>query len=111
MSPRPALVGLLLAAATLPLAAQTAVPAPPVLAQPQAGAWPEPRAEHVVIDEKGSRIDELHVGGEVRSIQVQPKNGGKAYEIMPATGGRDLSNSHSNSRGAAGQRVWSVLKF
>jgi hypothetical protein len=122
MSPRPALASLLLAAACTPLAAQTApaeAPAPraalaaaapsaPVDALPRGAA--EPVAEQVVIEGSGSRIEEQHLRGEVRSIHVAPK-GAPAYEVLPANGGRDLTNSHGNSRGNAGQRVWSVLRF
>lgn len=64
----------------------------------------------VVIEDRYTRIEELHERGEVRSIKVQPK-GGRAYEIVPATGGRDMSNSAGNGRAAAGQRVWPVLSF
>ena len=55
-------------------------------------------------------FEELHERGEVRSIKVQPKVG-RPYEIVPATGGRDMSNSAGNGRAAAGQRVWPVLSF
>lgn len=64
----------------------------------------------VVIEDRFTRIEELHERGEIRSIKVQPK-GGRAYEIVPATGGRDMSNSAGNGRAAAGQRVWPVLSF
>ena len=48
------------------------------------------RIERIVVEDAGSRIDELHVGGETRSITVQPKVGGKlpAYEVRPNNGTR-----------------------
>jgi len=76
--------------------------------RPVAQAASTPQA--VVIEDKYTRIEELHDHGEVRSIKVQPKVG-RAYEIVPATGGRDMSNSAGNGRGAAGQRVWPILSF
>jgi hypothetical protein len=122
MSPRPVLASLLLAAACTPLAAQTAPAAAPAVANPTAPSAAtapvdvlprsaaEPVAERVVIEGSGARIEEQHLRGEVRSIHVSPK-GAPAYEVIPANGGRDLTNSHGNSRGNAGQRVWSVLRF
>ena len=48
------------------------------------------RIERIVVEDAGSRIDELHVGGETRSITVQPKASGKlpAYEVRPNNGTR-----------------------
>ena len=94
------------AAASVP--AQAASAAPRAASRPVAQAASTPQA--VVIEDKYTRIEELHDHGEVRSIKVQPKVG-RAYEIVPATGGRDLSNSAGNGRGAAGQRVWPILNF
>lgn len=67
-------------------------------------------AQVVVIEDRYNRIEEQHERGEVRRIQVQPK-GGAAYEIVPATGGRDMSSGAQGGRGAAGQRVWPLLSF
>ena len=56
----------------------------------------------------GVRIEELRVRGETQRIVVRSKVGGaRAYEILPAGGGRDLSQD----KRAIGQRVWSVLSF
>jgi hypothetical protein len=89
-------------------AAPQPAPAPAAASRPVAQAASTPQA--VVIQDKYTRIEELHEHGEVRSIKVQPK-GARAYEIVPATGGRDMSNSAGNGRGAAGQRVWPILSF
>lgn len=80
----------------------------PAAASASAGAASSPQA--VVIEDRYTRIEELHERGEVRSVKVQPKVG-RPYEIVPATGGRDMSNSAGNGRAAAGQRVWPVLSF
>jgi hypothetical protein len=94
--------------AAAPVAARAASAATPAASRPVTQAASSPQA--VVIEDRYTRIEELHERGEVRSIKVQPK-GGRAYEILPATGGRDMSNSAGNGRGAAGQRVWPVLSF
>jgi hypothetical protein len=94
--------------ASAPARAVAASAAAAVPSRPVAQAASATQA--VVIEDRFTRIEELHERGEVRSIKVQPK-GGRAYEIVPATGGRDMSNSAGNGRAAAGQRVWPVLSF
>ncbi len=44
--------------------------------------------ERITVEDSGSRINELRVGGETRSITVQPKGGMPAYDVQPATGAR-----------------------
>lgn len=74
------------------------------------------RTEQVIqrirIEDAGSRIDEVRVGGQTQSITVQPKTGTNipAYEIKPS----DTANgaAPSTSKGdTSGSRVWNVLKF
>jgi hypothetical protein len=55
----------------------------------------EPRVEHIHLEDKGSVIDELRVGGETKSIEVKPKGGMPAYQVAPESG----------------QRSWKVLGF
>ncbi len=76
--------------------AQPAVtaPAPQLPASSSAGAI-EKRTEHIHIEDAGSRIDELRVGGETRSIHVQPKGDMPAYQVAPASG----------------ERSWKILGF
>jgi hypothetical protein len=70
----------------------------------------EPQVKHTTIEDEGSRVEELRVRGEVRRITVTPKVGNWApYEVLPAEGSRDLSQS--GGRGVAGQRVWQVMSF
>jgi hypothetical protein len=73
----------------------------------------EPVVQHILIEDDGTRIEELHVRGEARRIKVQPKGLSSrfSYEVLPASGARDLSPGPGSTRGAAGQRVWSVLSF
>jgi hypothetical protein len=55
----------------------------------------EKRTERILIEDAGARIDELRVGGETLSIQVQPKTRMPAYQIAPASG----------------ERSWKILDF
>ena len=90
-----------------PCLAQTAAPA----AVKAAGSV-EPKVQRTVIEDDGARIEELRVRGHTQSIVVAPKRGGAApYEIITGDGSRDLGAGANTSRGAAGQRVWNVLKF
>ena len=87
------------------------VAAGPALAQ-QDKSVQEPQVQRSVIEDDGVRIEELRVRGVTRRILVQSKLGQPAvYEIVPADPGRDPSQGRGASKGAAGQRVWNVLKF
>lgn len=63
------------------------------------------------MQDAGSRIDELRVGGETRRITVQPAADVPAYEIQPTDGARARPAEPSDRSSASGQRVWNVLKF
>jgi len=65
-----------------------------------------------VFEDERVRIEETRLRGRVQRITVAPKAAGStsaapAYEINVGAGGRDPSQDKS----AAGQRVWSVLRF
>ena len=80
--------------------------------RPAAPATTEPKVQHIVIEDEGSRIEELRVRGATQRITVQPKVGAaKSYEILVGDGSRDLSEGVNTTRGAAGKRVWHVLSF
>ena len=69
------------------------------------------KAERIQVEDGGSRVDELRVGGQTQQITVQPKTGEvPAYEVQPHN-----SNPHNRSRSDTsdtnGPRVWNVLKF
>ena len=70
---------------------------------------PEPAVQVIRIEDESTRIDELRVRGETRQISVQPKKGGRAYEVVPPDSGRDPSQQ--GARGTNGQRVWRFLTF
>jgi hypothetical protein len=71
---------------------------------------PEPNVQHIVTQDDGVRIEELRVRGETQRIHVQPRKGA-AYDVVPDSGGRDVSAGPHSSRGAVGQRVWNVFNF
>ena len=89
--------------------AQTAFAQAPATPAPRSD---EPRVDHIVVEDQGSRIEELRVRGATQRITVQPKVGtAKGYEIVVGDGSRDLGEGVNTSRGAAGKRVWNVLSF
>ena len=68
------------------------------------------RIERIREEDSGSRVDELRVGGQTQSINVQPKAGNMpSYEVKPGHAGKDGINQ-SGSDGTNGRRVWN-LKF
>jgi len=72
----------------------------------------EPNVRRTVVEDRDVRVEELRVRGQVRHIVVHVKGErGSTYQIVPADGARDLSAGPASGRGAAGQRVWSVLSF
>ncbi len=68
---------------------------------------PDQTIQHIHNQDAGSRIDELRVGGETKSITVQPAANVPAYEIRPI----DASRSGAAETGMAGSRFWNILKF
>ena len=86
---------------------------PPLVADNPGQSGTDKRIEHIRIEDKGARIDELRYGGEPQSITVQPLNRAMpAYEIVPHNGARVRpGNERDNAQGNAGQRVWKVLGF
>ena len=67
------------------------------------------RVERIRVEDQGSRVDELRVGGQTRSITVTPKvSEMPAYEVQPTEGVRNRSRSSSDT---TGPRVWNMLKF
>lgn len=73
-----------------PAAAPASAPAP---ASARAGV--DANVQHLRVEDAGARIDEVRVGGETKSIDVQPKGGMPAYQVTPKTG----------------ERTWKVLGF
>jgi hypothetical protein len=90
--------------ATLTALAQVA----PVEAPREPGS-PRDRIERITHEDRLTRIDEVRVGGQTQSIDVQPKNGAPAYQIQPEAGGS--TDSSGKRTGNAGRSSWRVLNF
>ncbi len=87
---------------------KTAAPAP---AEPADKAGrPEPRVETIRHEDTGSRIDELRVGGETKSITVKPKGDAPAYEVGPESNNRNPAAA-DRERGAGGSGGWKIKSF
>jgi hypothetical protein len=71
----------------------------------------EPAVRQSTVEDDATRIDELRVRGRLQRIVVTSKSTRQSYEILTGDGARDLGESSSGTRGAAGKRVWNVLKF
>jgi hypothetical protein len=83
-----------------------------VPAAPAAKESNEPKVQNIVIEDGGSRIEELRVRGTTQRIVVKPKVGTtRSYEILPDDGSREMFDGANTSRGAAGKRVWHILSF
>ncbi len=99
--------------ASFVVVAQTPAPVPDdAEAPPAASGAPahdrnNQRIERIQHEDRGSQINELRVGGETKSITVQPKMGNMpAYEVAPARPGRDAAQDGTN-----GRRTWKALQF
>ena len=71
--------------------AQTTVPSPAPTGGTRTeslGAGVEKRTERIRIEDASTSIDELRVGGETRSITVQPKGDMPSYQVQPGNGQR-----------------------
>ena len=109
----PAVVSICLAA-ILPATAQTspAETRPGAEIAPTTSAKPESRIKRIHIEDSGTRIDELRVGGETRTITVAPKGGMPAYDLVPATANLSPGTTERSGAGAnGGARTWKILGF
>ena len=68
------------------------------------------RTERIRVEDEGSRIDELRIGGQTQSITVQPKVGNlPEYEVQPSDGVRNRARNGAETD--TGSRVWNLKKF
>ena len=73
---------------------------PVALPATQARDPAEPNVKHTVIEDEGSKIDELRVRGQAQRIVVTPKVGiKKSYEIITDSSGREMADGSGASRG------------
>lgn len=73
----------------------------------------EPNVKHTVIEDDGSRIEELRVRGQTQRVVVTSKVGGghTSYEIIMGNAGRNPVASTGGATSAVGKSVWSVATF
>jgi hypothetical protein len=64
-----------------------------------------------VIEDKGAKIEELRVRGSLQRIVVTPRGPAPGYEVLTSDGYHPTADDPGTSRGSAGKRVWSVLRF
>ncbi|WP_460566154.1 hypothetical protein [Hydrogenophaga aquatica] len=105
----PARASLTLAAAVL-FTLSAPAQAQPGSAQGQVAQEPvrtlEQKTERITHEDAGSRIEELRVGGQTRSIDVQTKTAVPGYQVQPI----DPSQA-DDSKGKAGKSSWRLLNF
>lgn len=70
------------------------------------------RTQRIQVEDAGSRVDEVRVGGQTQSISVQPKAGNMpSYEVQSPDGARSRAGANSGAETRTAPRVWNVLKF
>ena len=68
------------------------------------------KAEYIRVEDAGSRIDEVRIGGQTQSIHVQPKVGNmRAYEVKPNDGARSRPDGFGETQSK--KRVWNIGNF
>ena len=119
--PAPLRTGLLVLGLVLSSASVQAQSAPQIPAPAAAGAAApaEPldgrrnqKIEHITVEDRGAKVDEVRYGGVTQSITVQPKDSAlPSYDIQPTDGTRQRTGATDGNSSSGGQRVWNVLKF
>ena len=106
-------LALLLAA---PVFAQQPAAAPAGDAAPQKAESAQPadknnqKAEYIRVEDAGSRIDEVRIGGQTQSIHVQPKMGSMpGYEVKSTDGARSRPDGFGDTQSK--KRVWNIGNF
>jgi len=108
MASTPSLIGAaLLVALAAPALAQQPAPADPAPLQHAPGD----RIERITNEDALTRIDELRVDGQTKSIQVQPKNGAPAYEIQPRGAANTPGETAGRASGNSGRSSWRLFDF
>lgn len=80
---------------------------------PDKSRFPEPAIQRTVIEDRGTRIDELRVRGQLQKVTVSPKGGAPGYEVLTTDDGQSAATGGASGRslGSSGKRVWKVLGF
>jgi hypothetical protein len=72
----------------------------------------EPNVKRSVIEDDGSRIEELRVRGQARSVVITTKGPlASSYEINVGDPSREMDATADTRRGAAGHSMWRVFSF
>ncbi|GAB2489911.1 MAG: hypothetical protein ACN6O3_00920 [Comamonas sp.] len=91
--------------------AAQAAPAPTESSADEPNSKRNQKAEHLRIEDAGSRVDEVRIGGQTQSITVQPKKGNMpAYEVTPSDGVRNRPQGF-NDNANKNPRVWKFGSF
>ena len=94
--------------AALPVLAQNASGnAAPAESAPLPASEVRVTVEKITHEDALSRIEEVRVGGQTRSIDVKPKSGAPGYEIQPSSG----ADSSTEGQGSTGRSRWRILSF
>jgi len=92
-------------------APETTSAAPTAESQPLDGRRNQ-KIEHITVEDRGAKVDEVRYGGVTQSITVQPKDSAlPSYDIQPGDGTRQRSGATDGTSSNAGKRVWNVMKF
>jgi hypothetical protein len=67
------------------------------------------KIERIHVEDSAVAIDETRYAGQTQNITVQPKDGMPAYEIQPATPGRQRVDDGRKPVG--GERLWNIFHF
>ncbi|WP_295532402.1 hypothetical protein [uncultured Pseudacidovorax sp.] len=90
---------------------ESASAAPAAESQPLDGRRNQ-KIEHITVEDRGAKVDEVRYGGVTQSITVQPKDSAlPSYDIQPTDGTRQRTGATDGNSSSGGQRVWNVLKF
>ncbi len=71
----------------------------------------EQKIERIRTEDSAVRIDELRVGGQTQSIDVQPKGNAPAYQVSPEAGGNANPAQRDAPASTKGVRSWKILNF
>lgn len=97
---------------TAPAPAPTQADDQPSKAEQRAAGRANQRIEHIKVEDAGSRIEELRVGGETKRITVQPKSGNAPeYEVKPPDVTRGQAGTGHDPQGNTAPPVWNIKKF
>src|SRR5688572_8538055 len=103
--------GMRLALVPILLAATSAFAQAPIERQPAGDPRQNQKVEHIRVEDKANRIDEVRVGGQTQSVTVQPKAGAPAYELQPDDLARSRPSESREGFSGRKQRVWNIFDF